>query len=337
MHATHSAPERRASAGARALVAVVLAVAVALAVEQTYRVFVFGSAAWSYARMNSVHDLWVSGLIRAAANPEIVFELKPGLDTYFKLAPLATNAQGLRDGERALRKAPGVARAAMVGSSFSMPAGVALEDAWHQVAARMLDARRPGVRHEVVNFAVGGYNARQNLAVLADRALAYEPDLVLFELTTHLPFMTQPDAFHRRAFVAAPRTHPFWQSFVVERIRAQLGPAPAADPSPYPPEALAAVEAAIGRAAAVAGGRGVAICFVVLNMDQRLRGNAHALAQAAARHSPCVVDTTAAFAGADLADYAIYRIDQHPNARANRVFAEVVVPVIARAFPGGAS
>ena len=100
MHATHSAPERRASAGARALVAVVLAVAVALAVEQTYRVFVFGSAAWSYARMNSVHDLWVSGLIRAAANPEIVLELKPGLDTYFKLAPLATNAQGLRDGVR---------------------------------------------------------------------------------------------------------------------------------------------------------------------------------------------------------------------------------------------
>ena len=336
MPATPSAPARRASAAGRALVAVLLAAAVALAVEQTYRVFVFGRAAWSYQRMNSVHDLWVSGLIRAAANPEVVFELKPGLATYFKLAPFATNAQGLRDVERAQRKPPGTVRAAMVGSSFSMPAGVALEDAWHQVAARMLDARRPGVRHEVVNFAVGGYNVRQNLAVLADRALAYEPDLVLFELTTHLPFMTQPDEFHRRAFAAAPRTHPVWQSFVVERIRAQLA-TPAADPSPYPPATLAAIEEAIGRAAALARGRGVPICFVVLNVDQRTRDNAALLARAAARHSPCVVDTTAAFAGADLADFAIYRIDQHPNARANRVFAEVAAPAIARALPGGAS
>ena len=336
MPATPSVPARRASFAGRALVAVALAAAVALAVEQTYRVFVFGGAAWSYARMNSVHDLWVSGLIRAAANPEIVFELKPSLDTYFKLAPLATNAQGLRDVERAQRKAPGVVRAAMVGSSFSMPAGVALEDAWHQVAARMLDARRPGVRHEVVNFAVGGYNVRQNLAVLAERALAYEPDLVLFELTTHLPYMTQPDAFHRRAFAAAPRTYPFWQSFVIERVRTQFA-TPAADPSPYPAQMLAAIEQSIGRAAEIARGRGVPICFVVLNVDQRMRRNAELLAQAAARHAPCVVDTTPAFAGADLADFAIYRIDQHPNARANRVFAEAVVPVIARAFPGGAS
>lgn len=336
MPATSSAPARRASFAGRALVAIALAAAVALAVEQTYRVFVFGRAAWSYERMNSVHDLWVSGLIRAAANPEISFELKPALDTYFKLAPLSTNAQGLRDVERAPRKPPGVARAAMVGSSFSMPAGVALEDAWHQVAARMLDARRPGVHHEVVNFAVGGYNVRQNLAVLADKALAYEPDVVLFELTTHLPYMTQSDEFHRRAFVAASRTHPFWQSFVVAQLRAQLA-TPAADPSPYPPEALAGIEEAIDRAAAIAGGHGVPICFVVLNMDPRMRRNAELLAQAAARHASCVVDTTAAFAGADLADYAIYRIDQHPNARAQRVFAEVAVPVIARAFPGGAS
>ena len=29
------------------------------------------------------------------------------------------------------------------------------------------------------------------------------------ELTTHLPYMTQPEEFHRRAFVAAPRTSPF--------------------------------------------------------------------------------------------------------------------------------
>lgn len=323
---------RLRSVAGRAFAAAVLVLAVALAVEQTYRVYVFGAAAWSYARIDSVQDLWVSGLIRAAANPEISYELEPGLDAWFKLAPLRTNGAGLRDVERARAKPPGVVRAALVGSSFSMPAGVALEDAWHHVAETMLDARRPGARHEIVNFAVGGYNARQNLAVLADKALAYEPDLVIFELTTHLPYMAQPDDFHRRPFVAAPREHPFWRSFVVDRIRAQLAP-PAADPSPYPEAALAGISDAIARAAAIARDRGIPICFVVLNMDARTARNAELLERAAAAHSPCVVNTTSAFAGADLAAYSIYRIDQHPNARAQRVFAEAVVPRIAQALP----
>ncbi len=264
-HGSHSLPAPAASSAAL-FAALALVLVVALAVEQTYRVYVFGTAAWSYARIDSVQDLWVSGLIRAAANPEISYELSPGLDAWFKLAPLRTNSAGLRDVERARAKPPGVVRAALVGSSFSMPAGVALEDAWHHVAERMLDARRPGTRHEIVNFAVGGYNARQNLAVLADKALAYEPDLVIFELTTHLPYMVQPDDFHRRPFVAAPREHPFWRSFVVDRIRAQFA-TPAADPSPYPEAALAGIADAIARAAAIARERGIPICFVVLNMD----------------------------------------------------------------------
>jgi len=329
MSAKEAANATHRSAVGRVAVALSLALVVALAIEQTYRVYVFGPAAWSYARMDSVHDLWVSGLIRAAANPEISYELKPGLDSYFKLAPLRTNAAGLRDVERSPGKPPGVVRAALIGSSFSMPAGVALEDAWHQVAARMLDAQQPGKRHEIVNFAVGGYNARQNLAVLHDKAFAYEPDLIIFELTTHLPYMTQPEEFHRRAFVAAPRTSPFWESFVLEAIAARFD-APAGDPSPYPQDALAGIGDAIGRAAEAAGGRGVPICFVVLNMDPATRRNAQLLAQEAARHSRCVVDTTDAFAGADLAQYAIYRTDAHPNARAQRVFAEVATPALAR-------
>ena len=60
-------------------------------------------------------------------------------------------------------------RVALVGSSFSMPAGVSLEDAWHQQVAHDLDAAEPARRHEVVNFAVGGYNGRQLLAVLRDK------------------------------------------------------------------------------------------------------------------------------------------------------------------------
>ena len=82
---------------------IVAALAVALAIEQTYRCYVFGAAAFSYERMNSLHDLWQSGMIRASGNRELVYELKPGVDGYFKLAPVRTNAAGLRYGDVASR------------------------------------------------------------------------------------------------------------------------------------------------------------------------------------------------------------------------------------------
>lgn len=281
--------------------------------------------------MNSVHDLWQSGLIRASANRELAYELKPGTDSHFKLARFSTNGDGLRYGPVAPAKPEGGRRIAIVGSSFSMPAGTTLEDAWHQQVARDLDAREPGRGHEAVNFAVGGYNGRQLLAVLNDRVFLYAPDLVVFELTTHSPYIDYPDDFFRRPYVVEPQTRPFFRSFVVERIRSRFEPA-GADPIPYPPGRLAEAERLIERAARIAAERGVPICFVILNMDTDYRVNAEALARAAARHSSCVVDTTAAFTGRALSDLVIYRTDQHPNAKAHRIFADAISPPIARAL-----
>jgi hypothetical protein len=74
----------------------------------------------------------------------------------------------------------------------------------------------------------------------------------------------------------------------------------------------------------------VPICFVVLNMNQETAGNAKALADIGKRHSPCTIDTTAAFAGMDLAKLVIYPIDAHPNATAHGIFADAILPRVAR-------
>lgn len=312
------------------IVLVLLAVLLpAVAIEQTYRIYLFGWAAWSYRRIDSVHDLWTSGLIRAADDREIAFELRPGLDTYFKLATFRTNAQGLRDGEYARERPPGAVRIAVVGSSFTMPAGVSLEDAWHHVLEQRLDAGAPGRVHQAINFAVGGYSARQELAVLKSKVFAYQPQLVLFEFTTHTPYLVYPDAFYTRPYTVEPRTHPFWTSFVLQRIRSRFaGIAP--DRTPYPEDRLTHMDAVMREAAAVAMGNGVPLCFVILNMHQGNAANAKALAQLAQRHAQCVVDTTPAFAGIDLADLVIYPTDPHPNPRAHRIFAEVIAPHVER-------
>lgn len=297
------------------------------AIEQTYRVYLFGWSAFSLARIDSVHDLWVSGLTRRAAEPEVAFELIPQLDTYFKLATFRTDSRGLRDVERPLAPPPGVARIAIVGSSFSMPAGVALEDAWHHVLEGKLDAATPGRRHEAINFAVGGYSARQLLAVLKTKVPGYRPDLVLFEFTTHTPHLVYPDTFYTTPYAPGPRSHPFWSSFVLERIRSRMAHA-APDFAPYAADRLAPMEAIMAEAARVTAQQGSALCFVILNMNQGGAANARSLADAAARHSSCVIDTTPDFAGRNLADLVIYPGDAHPNAQAQAIFAGAIAPRI---------
>jgi len=313
----------------RVLVVLLAVLLPAAAIEQTYRVYVFGWAAWSYERLNSVHDLWESGLIRNSDNREIAFELVPGLDTYFKIATFRTNAQGLRDVDYPQQRPPDAVRVAVVGSSFTMPAGVSLEGSWHYQLEQRLDAMEPGKAHQAINFAVGGYSARQEIAVLKSKVFAYQPQLVLLEFTTHTPNLIYPDEFYAKPYVAGPVTHPFWTSFVAQRIRSRVS-AIAPDPSPYPQDKLDYMDSIMREAAAAATAQRVPLCFVILNMNQANAGNAEALERAAQRHSRCVVNTTQAFAGRNLADLVIYPIDQHPNARAHAIFAEVIAPHAAR-------
>ncbi|MCC6867723.1 MAG: hypothetical protein IT522_02770 [Burkholderiales bacterium] len=303
------------------------------AIEQTYRVYLFGWSAFSPARIDSVHDLWVSGLIGTATAPGIVYELKPHLDAYFKLVPFRTDSRGLRDVERPLAPPAGVTRLAVVGASFSMPAGVAIEDAWHQDLARRLDANVPSRRHEAINFAVGGYSARQLLAVLESKVFAYRPRLVLVEFTTHTPRLVYPESFYTTPYVVEPATHPFWSSFVVERLRARFTQAPP-DRRAYTADELASMDAIMQRAAMVTAANGAQLCFVILNMNAADADNARTLAATAARHAPCVVDTTPAFAGMDLRALVILPTDPHPNAAAHAIFAGAIAPVVAPLLAG---
>jgi len=314
------------------MLAVLLAVLLpAAAIEQTYRVYLFGSAAWSFDRLDSVHDLWTSGFIRPANDREIVFELRPGIDGYFKLATFRTNAEGLRDVAYARERPVGAVRIAVVGSSFTMPAGVPLEDSWHYLLEQRLDAADPARKHEAINFAVGGYSARQELAVLKNKVFTYAPQLVLFEVTTHTPYLSYPDEFYVKPYVVPATTHPFFRSFVLERIRARDASLQS-DATPYPDDRVAFMNTVMRDAAAIAASGDVPICFLVLNMNQENARNARTLVDIAHRHSRCAVDTTPAFAGMDLAKLVIYPTDQHPNAIAHGIFADAMMPAVARAL-----
>ena len=112
-----------------------------------------------------------------------VFAFKPnasgvfpgGVDTK-RTFPYRTNAHGLRDRDRPAKQ-PGTKRVLVIGDSYTWGYAVAEEEAYPQVAERLLAERgRPDV--EVVNGGIPDYNSRQERQLLAQLMPIYQPDAV---------------------------------------------------------------------------------------------------------------------------------------------------------------
>lgn len=89
-----------------------------------------------------------------------------------------TNSAGFRDVEHELEKPPGVFRVVVLGDSFMEAGQVALESSF----VRLLEARLGARRAEVINLGVSGYGTAQELLMLREEGLRYDPDLVLLAL-----------------------------------------------------------------------------------------------------------------------------------------------------------
>ena len=65
---------------------------------------------------------------------------KPDLRDHFKMQPFETNSHGMRDREYSPEKPPNTFRIAVVGDSFTMGSGVAIEDVFHsRIESRQSD------------------------------------------------------------------------------------------------------------------------------------------------------------------------------------------------------
>jgi len=94
------------SRGKDIIVIFILIIVFSLILEQTIRFYLFGNDSFSYYKMKSVGSMGYTGYLKKSDMPEVVYEFKPGLDSYFKLAGFKTNSQGLRDKEYSLETPP---------------------------------------------------------------------------------------------------------------------------------------------------------------------------------------------------------------------------------------
>jgi GDSL-like Lipase/Acylhydrolase family len=126
------------------------------------------------------------GRFQLSRNPKIAYEPAPlayhGRELSFYDYLGASNSLGYRDVEHEVAKAPGVYRIVVIGDSIGQ--GLRVEryaDIFPAVLERTLTAR--GLRAEVINLSVSGYNTQQEVETLRERGLRYRPDLVLLPYT----------------------------------------------------------------------------------------------------------------------------------------------------------
>ncbi|HTQ80649.1 MAG TPA: SGNH/GDSL hydrolase family protein [Thermoanaerobaculia bacterium] len=122
------------------------------------------------------------GRFQLSKNPKLGYEPAPlsyqGKDLSFYDYLGASNREGFRDVDHAVAKPPGVYRIVVLGDSIAAGLHVdRYEDIFPPTLERLLNAR--GLKAEVINLAVSGYNTQQEVEIFKEKGLRYQPDLVL--------------------------------------------------------------------------------------------------------------------------------------------------------------
>jgi hypothetical protein len=129
---------------------------------------------------------WPTIMETEAARPtgdNLIFELVPSTTINFQGAELSINRWGMRDKDYERLPAPGTYRVALTGPSFVMGSGVANDEVFEGLLEDRLNREHAGdpyARYEILNFAVPGYSALQELIVLEESGLSFEPNALFF-------------------------------------------------------------------------------------------------------------------------------------------------------------
>jgi len=118
------------------------------------------------------------------------FELKPLVQRVLFGKPFSTNTFGMHDDPLTKEKPAGTLRIAVLGSSMDMGWGVKYQDTYLNQLEAWLNEYSLRQQHtmprrfEVLNFAVAAYSPMQRLETLRSKAMAFQPDLVIYSATT---------------------------------------------------------------------------------------------------------------------------------------------------------
>lgn len=109
-------------------------------------------------------------------------ELNPSASVTFYDKTFTTNRWGMRDRDYELNKPSGTYRIALLGASTPMGWGVADDETFENILEDRLNrefSASQARRYEILNFSVQGYSTIQNLVVFENKAVSFNPDVLL--------------------------------------------------------------------------------------------------------------------------------------------------------------
>jgi lysophospholipase L1-like esterase len=135
-----------------------------------------------------------SNLFIASDDPDIRYVLNPRIDegngsVYFKIT-----RDGFRDNEYSIRKKNKVFRMMILGDSLAIGYKLNASDRYSEYLEEMLNNNpRAKTGYEVINAAVPGYDIRQEVEMLREKGLKYNPDLVIVSYSFNDPAIETGD------------------------------------------------------------------------------------------------------------------------------------------------
>jgi lysophospholipase L1-like esterase len=265
-------------------------------------------------------------LIHFVDDRDLRYEMKP----FVRSDVGVTNEHGMLDVPRSLAKPPGVFRVACLGDSVGGDFSLPTDNACAQLE-RLLDER--GVKSEVLNFSVPGYNTLQEARALELKARRFSPDAVVVLYVMNDPFPDLAISHHRPGHL--PLEHALFGGLCVllgRVLHTNLSPiASMIAPLYEEPRAWQDVVVAGFRRIAAAGLPTVVAVFPLFVEDgARFSRYYRQVVDEAGRHGLVGLDLSqAAFAGPPLSSLLKPSRDPiHPNAHAHAMAARAIADAL---------
>jgi lysophospholipase L1-like esterase len=128
------------------------------------------------------HSESIDRFISTSKYPGVLFELLPNIRSTFLGKPFQTNSRGfIGDREFTQQKPYGTYRIIGIGDSLMSSWGVNPDDTFLSHLERMLRKRFKTDAIEIMNMGTPGYNTAIEYSVIKEKALGYDPDLIILQ------------------------------------------------------------------------------------------------------------------------------------------------------------
>ena len=264
------------------------------------------------------------------------------------------NSHGLRDQEFSLQKPMNTFRILAVGDSYTYGQGVKSEETYVKQLEAMLNRKRGhrGIRYEVLNAGVPGYNTQQELIHLQEVGLLYQPDAIVLAFTmtdAERGFFNLKDLEGRLWLIRLKEwikeqfaLYGFARLYLkrlVDRIESAKHDVKVDGTAYWPLQEAAAgrtnpgwerCRESLEKFAATASDRGIPMLLIIYPSLRKLDDThpfreSHALiAETATKYGMGVVDLLPHFIGREPAVLWVSPNDRHPNAFANSIAAKAI-------------